>query len=221
MVLEAVRLGVAEVQGVGKIIVNIMEDNIKLKERIEELEGQIHNLEKDLIHDNLTSLKTRAFFEEETNVYINQISATESHSRKNWFGFKNLSILFFDIDHFKKINDTYGHSVGDAVLRKVAETIKSSVREGDTVSRWGGEEMVASLLGANETDAKSKAEEIRKNIENLKFDEAPDLHVTISTGLSTFSHGDNLEKLVKNADQALYKAKETGRNKVVVFSEIN
>src|SRR3990167_4467430 len=118
------------------------------QDRIKELESQVHDLEKDLIHDSLTGLKTRAFLEEELGIYLNAIAYNKDGKRKNWFGFKNLSIIFFDIDHFKKVNDTYGHAIGDLVLKRVAETIQKSLRTGDTLARWGGEEMVVSLLGA-------------------------------------------------------------------------
>ncbi len=193
--------------------------HINLEERIVELEKEVHELEKDLIHDHLTLLKTRAFFEEETKIYLSVI-ANVNEKRKNWFGFKNLSVLFFDIDHFKSINDTYGHDVGDSVLRKVAETIMKNVREGDTVARWGGEEMVASLLGATSTDAVAKAESIRQKISELTFAESADLKVTISIGVATNFADCDLETLMKNADLALYNAKRTGRNKVVDFSQI-
>lgn len=196
-----------------------MEENIKLKERIAELESELQSLEKDLIHDGLTGLKTRAFFTEETNIYISQIAKADIGKRKNWFGFRNLSILFFDIDHFKKINDTYGHDIGDLVLRKVAKTINESVRMGDTVARWGGEEMVALLLGASEEDAIAKANQIREKIEVLKFEEATDLRTTISVGVSYYNSGLSFDELVKNSDSALYKAKNTGRNKVVAYSK--
>ncbi len=191
-----------------------------LQKKIESLEKQVHELEKDLIHDNLTSLKTRSFFEEELNTYLSAIANVDLGKRREWFGFKNLSVLFFDIDHFKQINDTYGHAMGDTVLRDVAKTISEDLREGDTVARWGGEEVVACLLGADETDAKRKAESIRKKIEKLIFDSNPDLKVTISIGVSSNFPKARAEDLVKNADLALYKAKRTGRNKVVAFSEL-
>ncbi len=197
-----------------------MDEVQKLKEQISQLETQVHELERDLIHDGLTGIKTRTFFEEETTIYLSAIVKVNEGKRKDWFGFKNLSVLFFDIDHFKKINDTYGHDVGDQVLKKVAETIHKSVREGDTVARWGGEEIVVSLLGANEADAKTKAEEVRKVIEALRFESVEDLKVTTSIGVATNFKDTTLESLIKNADTALYKAKESGRNKVVAFSEI-
>ena len=185
--------------------------------RIVELETQIHDLEKDLIHDSLTGLKTRAFFEEELGIYLAIIGTSEDGKRKEWFGFKNLSIIFFDIDHFKQINDTYGHDIGDIVLRKVAKPIQANLRTGDTVTRWGGEEIVASLLGANEEDAVGKAEKIRQELENIKFGEAPDLKLTISAGVAASEKGVTLSELVKRADKALYDAKKNGRNKVVAY----
>lgn len=197
-----------------------MNETDKLKEQVKVLENQIHDLEKDLIHDSLTSLKTRSFFEEETRIYLSAIVKNNEGKRKDWFGFKNLSFLFFDIDHFKNVNDTYGHEVGDKVLREVGHIIVKSVREGDTVARWGGEEIVVSLLGANESDAKEKAESIRKKIESLTFDTVPDLKITISIGVANSLPGATYETILKNADLALYRAKGSGRNKVVAFSEL-
>ena len=196
-------------------------DNIKqLENRVIELETQIHELERDIIHDSLTELKTRAFFEEELDIYLTAITHNEHGKRKEWFGFKNISIVFFDIDHFKKINDTYGHDVGDVILKKVAKTIQSNLRTGDTPARWGGEEIIVSLLGANETDAMMKAEEIRKKIEDLIFPEAPDLRVTISAGVTSSEKNINITEIVKRADQALYEAKSSGRNKIINWSGI-
>lgn len=200
-----------------------MQDDISKEEllaKVEALEAQVHSLEKDLIHDSLTGLKTRAFFEEEARVYLDSILNSKEGQRKEWFGFRNLSLLFLDIDHFKNINDTYGHAVGDVVLRTVAETIQKGLRQGDTASRWGGEEMAVVLLGANEADAMHKAEDIRHSIEALSFAEQPDLKVTISSGVASAEANISLETLVKRADDALYKAKETGRNKVVAFSSL-
>lgn len=185
--------------------------------RIEELETQVHYLEKDLIHDPLTGLKTRAFFEDEIGVYLEAITHNDKGKRKEWFGFKNMSLIFFDIDHFKDVNDTYGHDTGDLVLQKVAQTIQESLRTGDTLARWGGEEMVVSLLGASEADAVTKAEEIRGKIEAIKFPDTPDLSVTLSCGVASSDKDITLAELIKRADQAMYKAKESGRNKVVAY----
>lgn len=192
-----------------------------LEKRIEELETQVHGLEKDLIHDALTKLKTRAFLEEELGVYLRAIAQNKEGKRKEWFGFKNVSIIFFDIDHFKSINDRYGHDVGDRVLKRVAEEIQKYLRTGDTAARWGGEEIIASLLGASEPDAMIKAEEIRKAVENLSFPEAKDLKLTISSGVASSEKGIEVAELVTRADKALYAAKHGGRNRVVKYSEIS
>lgn len=191
-----------------------------LKNKVKELEDKINSLEKDLIQDSLTGLKTRAFFEEETQTYLDAIAGVDAGKRREWFGFKNLSVLFFDVDHFKKINDNFGHDMGDKVLKKVSETIMTSLRGGDTAARWGGEEIVASLLGAHEKDAKIKAEEIRQSIEKIKFTDSPDLKITVSIGVATVQSGMNCHDIVRCADKAMYIAKKKGRNKVISYSEI-
>ena len=199
-------------------------NNKNLEDKVKELERQIDELEDNLIHEPLTGLKTRAFFNHEIGVYleiINQQSqAGGDLRRKERFGFRNLSIIFFDIDHFKQVNDQHGHDAGDMVLKKVAEVINSSVRTGDTVARWGGEEIIVSLLGASERDAAAKAEEVRQAVEDLEFPEVPGLEVTISAGVTSSEHSMDLEELTKHADLALYRAKETGRNKVFSYSSL-
>ena len=195
-------------------------DNQKLLQTISDLETQIRVLESDLIHDSLTGLRTRAFLEEESNVYLSAIYAAADSHRREWFGFKNLSVLFFDIDNFKEINDMYGHEAGDMALREVAGVIKKNMREGDTVARWGGEEIVAMLLGANEADAKQKAESVRKKVAELSFPSFSDLKVTVSVGVAHAFEKMTCEQLVKNADEAMYKAKQSGKNMVAAYSEL-
>ena len=193
---------------------------MSLEKRIEELEAQVHDLEKDLIHDGLTNLKTRGFFEEELQTYLAVLGDNETGKRREWFGFRNISLAFFDIDNFKKINDTYGHDTGDLVIQKVAKTIQSEVRTGDTVARWGGEEIVVSLLGADQNDATSKAEKIRQKVEQLTFEGQSDLKITLSAGVASSMKGESLDDLIKRADKALYEAKNGGRNKVVAHGDV-
>lgn len=192
----------------------------ELIKNINELEQKVHELENKLNHDKLTELKNRGYFEEKSKTYINNVSKIKKESRRDWMGFYDISFLFFDIDHFKNINDTYGHSVGDEVLKKVAEILKKDLRVGDIVARWGGEEFIAILLGANEEQAKNKAEQIRKELENFVFENPKDLNITISVGVAQFEEGKTFEDMVKHADQALYKAKDSGRNRVITYSEI-
>lgn len=191
-----------------------------LKKRIQELEEEVSALTKDLIHDKLTGLKTRTYFEEEARIYFDiAVNADDRGTRrKQWFGFKNVSFIFFDIDHFKSVNDTYGHAAGDHILQAVAETIRTSVREGDTAARWGGEEIAVTLVGATERDAVNKAEDIRQQVESIKFGRYPDLALTISAGVASAEQGASFEEVLGRADKALYKAKQSGRNKVVAYS---
>ncbi len=193
----------------------------ELKERIAELEQTIRVLQKDLIHDTLTGLKTRNFFNEEARKFFNSIAAdAETTKNRRITNFKDISFIFFDIDHFKKVNDTHGHIVGDEVLKSVAHLIEGAVRDEDIVCRWGGEEIVVALLGADEKDALKKAEEIRALVEQLAFNNMPDFDVTVSAGVASFERGVSFENTLIHADKAMYRAKETGRNKVVVYSEI-
>jgi diguanylate cyclase (GGDEF)-like protein len=194
--------------------------NKELLEKIAELESKVHSLENELIHDKLTSAKTRGYFEEKSKEYLDFAGKVRDGKRRDWAGFRDISFLFFDIDHFKKINDTYGHDVGDKVLKEFASVVKNSLRVGDIFARWGGEEFVVILLGSNEMDSKVKADEIRKKVEDMTFDNPSELKITVSIGVAEFDGDIAFENLIKNADNALYKAKDTGRNKVVVFSEI-
>ncbi len=192
----------------------------ELLKKVSKLELEIKDLKKDLVHDTLTGLKTRNFFEEEGRVFYDSALNKFKGLRSEWFNFGSVSFIFIDVDHFKNINDTYGHLEGDKVLEKVADVIKQSIREGDVAARFGGEEIVVELLGASEKFAKKKAEEIRKKIEALSF-EIPELKITISAGVSTVEKDISFNEILNRADKAMYKAKENGRNRVEVYSEIN
>lgn len=124
----------------------------------------------------------------------------------------DLSVLILDIDHFKKVNDTFGHLTGDMVLAKLAKLLKISIRESDTVGRWGGEEFLIILPQTSLSSARSAAEKILTTVENTEFPQVK--HVTCSAGASTFREGDTPEKLLARADTALYHAKKSGRNRV-------
>lgn len=137
----------------------------------------------------------------------------------------DIGVLMMDIDHFKHVNDTYGHNIGDVVINGFAKTISEEIRKDiDVVGRYGGEEFVVGLIDTTAEGMIETAERIRKAIEKLVFDihQAEPLKVTVSVGayLVTPEFSD-MEKAVKNADQALYKAKEGGRNQVVQFQELS
>ena len=186
--------------------------------RLAELEEENKKLREDLIHDDLTGLKTRQFLEARAREILSEMSSSEERRREIY---ENIGFVFCDIDHFKSVNDTYGHDVGDLVLKAVAEVLANGVRESDVFSRWGGEEMVGIMLGANLVITHEKADLLRKKVADLKFPDYPELKVTASFGVSSFSaEGEKpsatelVNQLIRQADKALLLAKEEGRNKV-------
>ncbi|HAE40457.1 MAG TPA: hypothetical protein DCG57_17765 [Candidatus Riflebacteria bacterium] len=135
---------------------------------------------------------------------------------------KIFSILFFDIDHFKKFNDTYGHQIGDEVLKQVAVLFKNSLREDiDLPARYGGEEMIALLPETDAQGALVVAERLRMAIENHAFTGSDQpLHVTVSLGIAQFpEHGNDPLELIRKADTALYECKKHGRNQTSIYSD--
>jgi len=174
-----------------------IDNNIKNSILIDEIKDMVFK-------DPLTNIYNRRyFFEVAQKMFLTAL-------REN----KELSILMCDIDHFKKINDTYGHQTGDLVIQKTANILNKSVRKNDVVSRYGGEEFAILLYDCPIKFAALIAEKIRKTIENLEVidDEENKIKYTISIGIS--NKGELLEDRIKKADNMLYKAKET-RNKVV------
>ena len=125
-------------------------------------------------------------------------------------------MILFDIDHFKQINDVYGHNVGDGVLRFFAQLIKNNIRSSDIVARWGGEEFVLLVPIANQDLAISLADKTRELIESTLFPTVG--KVTASLGVTLFKADDDTDALIKRADEALYKAKREGRNRVEFVS---
>ena len=152
---------------------------------------------------NIKKIEKLAEYDELTNI-LNRRGVIERLK-----DVKNGTILFFDIDHFKKINDTYGHDFGDYVLKEIGKILKSTFRKSDIVGRWGGEEFVVILPCTDYEVALKLAEKLRKIIENYYF---KGVHVTISIGVSEYRG--NLEEDLKKADVALYEAKNSGRNQV-------
>jgi diguanylate cyclase (GGDEF)-like protein len=158
------------------------------------------------ITDTLTSVYCRRYF-------LERFSEELKRSKKNKL---SLTFLMIDIDNFKQFNDRYGHLVGDAILRQVSKTIHDTVRQIDFIGRYGGEEISVVLAETNKEQANFAAERIRQaiSLEVIKiYDEK--LKVTVSIGVSTFpDNASNMHDLIEMADQALYLAKETGKNKV-------
>ena len=162
------------------------------------------------IYDTLTGLYNRRYFEERLKV----------EAQKSFANRIPLSLIMVDIDHFKKVNDTFGHPEGDMILREIASLLKKSVRKKDTVGRYGGEEFILILPEAGIEASSMIAERIRLLVENTLFDVGKaQLNLSVSLGISNFPmHGARSdEELIKMADQALYEAKRGGRNRVCVF----
>ena len=130
-------------------------------------------------------------------------------------GKRSLGILFMDVDHFKGVNDSFGHRVGDEVLRMVATSISSGVRTDDVVARWGGEEFIALLPGVNPDSLESAAERVRMLVENSWIQRGDlQVRVTVAIGATMATAEDTDEGLVERADGLMYSSKRAGRNRV-------
>jgi len=128
-----------------------------------------------------------------------------------------LTLAQLDIDHFKPINDTHGHSTGDRALQAFASTVRASVRDTDVLARWGGEEFVLMLAETGPEDARDLLDRVREAVEALSIPHATGvLHLTVSVGLAQHRAGDTIDHTLERADQALYTAKALGRNRVVL-----
>ncbi len=130
-----------------------------------------------------------------------------------------LCVAMCDVDHFKAINDEFGHSAGDRVLQQIAKSLTEYVRRNDIVARWGGEEFLVIFSEIKLTAARIVAERLRGRLANMpKVEGGPD-QITVSVGLAMLGHGISAEMLIEQADQALYRAKARGRNRVEVAGE--
>lgn len=176
--------------------------NARLYERIERM----------AITDGLTGLFNHRYFQERLSSEFSRLGRLSM----------DLSLLLIDIDYFKKINDTYGHPVGDEVLKAVAETIRKTIRDIDIPARYGGEEFALLLPGTDGDGAVKMAERLRSSILKQRFPfEKGEITVTVSIGISTApADANNKEELIKKADDALYKAKDKGRNRCIHWRQI-
>jgi len=157
-------------------------------------------------------------------IFVDPLTEVNNRSYLNLISFKIkklgtlVSVLMIDLDKFKSINDTYGHVVGDKVLKAVAQTLRKNVKLGDDVIRFGGEEFLVLAYRCGLKDAISLGERLRAAVEKLKFDEYPGIKITISIGISLFDGSKDIWDVIREADEAMYQAKKKGRNRVEVFS---
>jgi len=183
--------------------------NDQLRADMEKIEQLKEELREQAIHDPLTKLYNRRYLNE---TLAREIARAERENNP-------LSVIISDIDHFKMINDTYGHSVGDRFLVEIANLMKNHARGSDIVCRYGGEEFLLVLPGTIISSAAKRAEEIRQKCTEIIIQhEGKDLMVTMSFGVATYpDHGEAAEEIIIKADKALYRAKAQGRNRTVMF----
>ena len=168
---------------------------------------------------NIKRLESAAAFDSMTNCYnrreFNRLIEHNIASAKRYN--RDLSIIMLDLDHFKGVNDQFGHLIGDLVLRKVAEAIQLKIRKGDYLSRYGGEEFVLVLPDTKRTRAMELAERLKQVLYALrvKTPEGDTVKITASFGVASLRKDDDREGLIKKADDMLYKAKAAGRNRVM------
>jgi len=188
---------------------NLVDTALTIGRLLSELEEKNRELQELAYYDPLTGLPNRRFFFEHASLIFEEVKRYE----------KPLSLLVMDIDHFKKINDTYGHDVGDLVLKTFAGVLRGIVRQSDICARFGGEEFVVLLPNTDLEGAKVLAERIRTAVAKNMVEHGSIVIVfTVSIGISQYRKGmQSIDELIKEADIALYRAKEGGRNRVEVF----
>ena len=186
-----------------KNVLRIKNAETKLKETLSLLSKNNKILEQLSITDPLTKLYNRKHLTEKLDQYI-------AHSLR----YKNkLSIAMLDLDHFKAVNDTYGHSAGDEVLLKISDIFTRKTRETDIVGRYGGEEFLIITPETSSLDCYTLLKNISNELSNLRFSFDENYKLTFSAGIKQFN-GESIDQFQNNADQLLYKAKENGRNRI-------
>ena len=209
-VVEALVMATREMEDGTRALQQQLEES---KARTVQLQGQVETLRVENLTDPLTLIGNRQYFDET----LARLSAAATDAEEP------LSLLFCDIDRFKDFNDRFGHQVGDQVLRLVAGLIKSTVRDGDVVGRYGGEEfgiilpatlLAAAKMAAERIRAAIMAKEVRKRGSEESFG-----RIAISIGVAQLRRGETALDLVRRADGCLYAAKRSGRNRVVSENE--
>lgn len=184
---------------------------LRIKRLQDQLEEKNRELEQLSISDGLTGLYNHRHLHELLN---------EEYDRSRRTG-DPLSLVMFDLDRFKEVNDTHGHQAGDRVLVELADILRESAREIDKLARYGGEEFMAILPESDSEAGMTFAERVREMVEQQKFeiDKEKPLRMTISAGVATYPgpETDSARQLVYQADQALYSAKNSGRNRIVTY----
>jgi diguanylate cyclase (GGDEF)-like protein/PAS domain S-box-containing protein len=176
------------------------------------------NLGRDILASRLAEMERLALVDELTGLPNRRYLERHLHGRLEEFRRHGLpfGVLFMDIDHFKAVNDAHGHEVGDRVLRMVGRTLDGSSRPFDIVGRWGGEEFLALIAGANREGVREVGERFRALVETSGLTDPDGVTVTLSAGGVDAIPEDTLESLIRRADLMLYRAKQSGRNQVCI-----
>ncbi|WP_024790984.1 MULTISPECIES: cache domain-containing protein [unclassified Lebetimonas] len=170
------------------------------------LEKEKNKAEFEAIHDPLTKIPNRRFFNQKLK---------EEFLRAKRYN-TTFSLAMIDIDHFKKINDTYGHDTGDIVLKKMTSFIRKNIRKSDFFARWGGEEFMLIFPYTDLQKAKQICQKLKRELQENEFVQTP-VKFTISCGITEFRNDGDIENIIKRVDEALYEAKNSGRDKIVAI----
>lgn len=207
---------VAAELGEKRKVVWIAFDITELKNAFETLNIQSQQLREMARIDNLTGLLNRSSFYEMAHLEIEKVQ-----NKKGFNSCSQVFIVMMDLDHFKQINDNFGHHAGDTSLRYFAKTLKNCVRNNDAVGRLGGEEFAVVVAGASIEAVKSLAERVRQITENsrIQFQNAA-ISFTVSIGITMLAEDeDSIAEALKRADRVMYRAKFEGRNRICIYSE--
>lgn len=182
---------------------------VEIKEKKIEVENMNAHLVVLSNTDKLTNIPNRRYFNQSLEESVFEYEKTQ----------KPFSLMMMDIDHFKRVNDRYGHQIGDRVLIQVAAILSENLPKNAVLARYGGEEFVILLTGMSENDAMATAEILKDSIENAHWDSVN--RMTISAGIATFTEDDDSYSIITKADQALYLSKERGRNCATHFNMVS
>lgn len=195
-------------------------ENTRLKEEIEELRLLYSTIIEhattleDELNDKYEEVALASITDPLTAIY-NRAGLNQHFKRLLRITENKFFLVMLDIDHFKKINDTYGHDIGDVVLKELVKVIKETIGKDNILARWGGEEFIILNPDADKESISEKTELLRTRIASHPFPEVR--NVTCSFGVSQLKEGDNFDTIVKRADNGLYNAKNAGRNQVVII----
>ena len=177
------------------------------------------NTYNELVYQNLEELKKQVYVDRLTGLFnrtyleMRIAGKLDEFRRYGW----TFGLIFIDVDHFKDVNDRYGHPVGDEILRLVSQTFQANTRPSDVFGRWGGEEFVGLISSAGDQDLFKLARRFRMLVANSNLRREEDvIHVTISVGATLAHIDDTVESLVKRADELMYQSKQNGRNRVTM-----